>query len=200
MTHRVAISNRLVSFQDDKVVARWRDSAHKNKKRLLTLFVRVSPASLLLHVLRGFVFKPPLRLPLQPSPGGRLLPLCKQMLARAPFMYQPWWCSPEKQGIEPSPLWTPLCGGSMTGRATDCGPDQAVWPWSLGSRCRRCFIAEHPTLPGRRWHSCLPCRCEHSISRTASRFASVARPLTVIRRLHAHCGPPVTQPGPDQTH
>ena len=35
---------------------------------------------------------------------------------------------------------------------------------------------------------------EHSISRTA-RFASVARPLTVIRRLHAHCGPPVTQPG-----
>jgi hypothetical protein len=33
-THRVAISNsRLVSFMDDKVTFRWRDSAHKNKKR-----------------------------------------------------------------------------------------------------------------------------------------------------------------------
>ena len=32
-THRVAISNlRLVSFQDDKVTFRWRDSAHKNKE------------------------------------------------------------------------------------------------------------------------------------------------------------------------
>ena len=31
-THRVAISNRrLVSFVDDKVTFRWRDSAHKNK-------------------------------------------------------------------------------------------------------------------------------------------------------------------------
>ena len=37
-THRVAISNhRLVSLQDHEVTFRWRDSAHKNKKRLLTL-------------------------------------------------------------------------------------------------------------------------------------------------------------------
>jgi hypothetical protein len=39
-THRVAISNhRLVSFVEDKVAFRWRDSAHKNEKRLLTLHV-----------------------------------------------------------------------------------------------------------------------------------------------------------------
>ena len=37
-THRVAISNhRLVSLADGKVTFRWRDSAHKNKKRLMTL-------------------------------------------------------------------------------------------------------------------------------------------------------------------
>src|SRR5258705_13650364 len=37
-THRVAISNhRLVSLVDDEVTLRWRDSAHKNKKRLMTI-------------------------------------------------------------------------------------------------------------------------------------------------------------------
>ena len=37
-THRVAISNhRLVALEDGEVVFRWRDSAHKNKKRLMRL-------------------------------------------------------------------------------------------------------------------------------------------------------------------
>ena len=37
-THRVAISNhRLVALADGLVTFRWRDSAHKNKKRLMTL-------------------------------------------------------------------------------------------------------------------------------------------------------------------
>ncbi|MCJ7838918.1 MAG: IS91 family transposase, partial [Burkholderiales bacterium] len=37
-THRVAISNhRLVALADGTVTFRWRDSAHKNKKRLMTL-------------------------------------------------------------------------------------------------------------------------------------------------------------------
>jgi len=37
-THRVAISNhRLVSFADGKVTFRWRDSAHSNEQKLLTL-------------------------------------------------------------------------------------------------------------------------------------------------------------------
>ncbi|MBV9035909.1 MAG: transposase, partial [Acidobacteriaceae bacterium] len=34
----LAISNhRLVSFADDQVTFRWRDSAHHNKQRLMTL-------------------------------------------------------------------------------------------------------------------------------------------------------------------
>ena len=37
-THRVAISNhRLISFADGKVTIRWRDSAHNNEQKLMTL-------------------------------------------------------------------------------------------------------------------------------------------------------------------
>ena len=39
-THRVAISNhRLVSFADGQVTFRWRDSAHHNEQKLMTLSV-----------------------------------------------------------------------------------------------------------------------------------------------------------------
>ena len=56
-THRVAISNhRLVSLADGQVTFRWRDSAHKNKKRLMTLPVEEFLRRFLLHLLpRGFV-------------------------------------------------------------------------------------------------------------------------------------------------
>ena len=56
-THRVAISNhRLVSFADEQVTFRWRDSRHKNKKRLMTLHVDEFLRRFLLHVLpKGFV-------------------------------------------------------------------------------------------------------------------------------------------------
>jgi hypothetical protein len=56
-THRVAISNRrLVSLSDGKVTFRWRDSAHKNKKRLLSLAVDEFLRRFLLHTLpTGFV-------------------------------------------------------------------------------------------------------------------------------------------------
>jgi hypothetical protein len=56
-THRVAISNhRLVSLQEGRVTFRWRDSAHKNKKRLMHLPVAEFLRRFLLHALpRGFV-------------------------------------------------------------------------------------------------------------------------------------------------
>src|SRR5262245_30323113 len=56
-THRVAISNhRLVSLTDGLVTFRWRDSAHHNKKRLMTLPVNEFLRRFLLHVLPpGFV-------------------------------------------------------------------------------------------------------------------------------------------------
>jgi hypothetical protein len=56
-THRIAISNhRLVGLTDGTVSFRWRDSAHKNKKRLARLSVEEFLRRFLLHVLpRGFV-------------------------------------------------------------------------------------------------------------------------------------------------
>jgi len=56
-THRVAISNhRLVAFHDDRVTFRWKDYAHGNKKKMMTLSSQEFLRRFLLHVLpRGFV-------------------------------------------------------------------------------------------------------------------------------------------------
>src|SRR3984893_6462564 len=56
-THRVAISNhRLVSFADGEVTFRWRDSAHSNEQKLMTLALDEFLRRFLLHLLpEGFV-------------------------------------------------------------------------------------------------------------------------------------------------
>jgi Putative transposase/Transposase zinc-binding domain len=80
-THRVAISNhRLISFINDQVTFRWRDSAHKNKQRLMTLHVSEFLRRFLLHVLpprfvriRHFGF-------LSTRNRSTLLPLCFRLL------------------------------------------------------------------------------------------------------------------------
>jgi hypothetical protein len=49
-THRVAISNhRLVSFADGQVTFRWRDSAHHNEQKLMSLPLDEFLRRLLLH-------------------------------------------------------------------------------------------------------------------------------------------------------
>ena len=111
-THRVAISNhRLVECADGMVTFRWRDSAHKNKKRLLRLRLEEFLRRFFLHVLptgfvriRHFGFFAHRR-------RATLLPRCLELL----------------QGGEPlpalaantpphvaHPLWScPHCGGPM---------------------------------------------------------------------------------------
>ena len=82
-THRVAISNqRLVSFEQEQVTFRWRDSAHGNQQRLLTLDLAEFLRRFLLHVLpsgfqriRYYGF-------LTNSKRGALLPLCRRLIAR----------------------------------------------------------------------------------------------------------------------
>jgi hypothetical protein len=56
-THRVAISNhRLVAFQDDHVSFRWKDYAHGDKQKLMTLPADEFLRRFLLHVLpKGLV-------------------------------------------------------------------------------------------------------------------------------------------------
>ena len=68
-THRIAISNhRLVTLTDGNVRFRWRDSAHKNKKRVMALKGRgVSPAFLSARAPAWFRAHPALRLPGEPQ-------------------------------------------------------------------------------------------------------------------------------------
>ena len=114
-THRVAISNsRLVSFMDDKVTFRWRDSAHKNKKRLLTLHVDEFLRRFLLHVLpRGFVRIRHFGF-LASRRRGALVLLCKQVLsAGSPATPHPASTHSDSRS-QPAPLWIcPLCSGPM---------------------------------------------------------------------------------------
>jgi hypothetical protein len=113
-THRVGISNsRLVSFLDDKVTFRWRDSAHKNNKRLLTLHVDEFLRRFLLHVLpRGFVRIRHFGF-LASRRRRALVPLCKLALGNSPTT--PSSVSSHSDTRHASaPLWTcPLCGGPM---------------------------------------------------------------------------------------
>ena len=82
-THRVAISNhRLIAFENDQVTFRWKDYAHRNKKRKMTVSADEFLRRFLLHVLpRGFV-----RIRFFGFLANRrradLLPRCRQLLAQ----------------------------------------------------------------------------------------------------------------------
>ena len=110
-THRVAISNsRLVALSEGNVTFRWRDSAHGNQKRLMTLRVEEFLRRFLLHLLpRGFMRIRNFGF-LANRRRAELLPLCLRLL-------QP--SGQPVAGATPSALpihslWPcPLCGGTM---------------------------------------------------------------------------------------
>jgi hypothetical protein len=107
-THRVAISNhRLVSLIDGRVTFRWRDSAHKNKRRRMTLGAEEFLRRFLLHVLPpGFVRIRHFGL-FAHRRRAALLPVCLQLLASA-IVREPSTSAPAR------PLWLcPKCGGPM---------------------------------------------------------------------------------------
>jgi hypothetical protein len=84
-THRVAITNhRLVAFEHDQVTFRWKDYAHGNRKRMMTLDAQEFLRRFLLHVLpRGFVRIRSFGF-LANRRRARLLPLCQRLLADYP--------------------------------------------------------------------------------------------------------------------
>jgi hypothetical protein len=110
-THRVAISNhRLVNFADGRVTFRWKDYAHGNKKRLMTLTAQEFLRRFLLHTLpRGFV-----RIRffgfLANRRRARLLPLCRQLLGSNP---RPNTTTSAGTQADKSAWSCPLCGGPM---------------------------------------------------------------------------------------
>jgi hypothetical protein len=107
-THRVAISNhRLVEVTDTHVAFRWKDYAHHNKRRTMTLAHEEFLRRFLLHVLpKGF---PRIRYFgwLAHRRRGTLLPLCRTLLAVEPL---PVPATPTATPI----LWLcPCCQGPM---------------------------------------------------------------------------------------
>jgi hypothetical protein len=106
-THRVAISNhRLLSVDDDRVTFRWKDYAHHNKSRAMTLTLEEFLRRFLQHVL-------PKGLPriryfgwLANRRRRQLLPLCRTLLAAAPL--------PAAAPASENAVWQcPACGGAM---------------------------------------------------------------------------------------
>lgn len=108
-THRVAISNhRLLNVADGEVTFRWKDYAHGNKQRKMTVHGEEFLRRFLLHVLpkefiriRFFGF-------LAARRRTQFLPLCRQLLAH-----------PLRPSLAPtvsaaSVSWhCPSCGGAM---------------------------------------------------------------------------------------
>jgi hypothetical protein len=110
-THRVAISNhRLVWFAEGKVTFRWRDSAHHNEQKLMTLSLDEFLRCFLLHLLpKGFVRIRNFGF-LANRRRATTLPLCFQLLGSAP---EPQ-AKQEVSTASPSDLWLcPKCGGPM---------------------------------------------------------------------------------------
>jgi hypothetical protein len=105
-THRVAISNgRLVALQDGQVTFRWRDSAHGNQIKLMTLHAVEFIRRFLLHVppagfvkIRHFGF-------LANSQRRDALQLCRTLL-QTPAPPDPLADTPQK----PSERRCPCCG------------------------------------------------------------------------------------------
>jgi Putative transposase/Transposase zinc-binding domain len=107
-THRVAISNhRLVSFDGHNVTFRWRDYAHGNKQRLMTVSGNEFIRRFLVHVLpKGFVRIRHFGF-MANHQRSVSLDLCRQRLGMAPVV--------RSTEIAASSSWVcPKCRGLMT--------------------------------------------------------------------------------------
>ena len=111
-THRVAISNhRLVSFADGQVTFRWRDSAHHNEQKLMTLSLDQFLRRFLRHLLpKGFVRIRHFGF-LANRRRAKLLPLCFHLLGSEQQASDEQDFSSARDS---GPQWLcPKCGGPM---------------------------------------------------------------------------------------
>lgn len=126
-THRVAISNhRLLDFDGDRVTFRWKDYAHHNKQRKMTLASDEFLRRFLLHVLpSGFV-----RIRhygfLTNRDRQQRVSLCRQLLATADLLR-----SPPAPAPQPLVVRCPVCSANMriTARLTSQQIASAISGW-----------------------------------------------------------------------
>jgi hypothetical protein len=111
-THRVAISNhRLLAFDGERVTFRWKDYAHGNKQRTMTLAATEFLRRFMQHVLpRGFVRIRQFGF-LANSCRTARLELVRQLLASVAAKPR----EPHAQTAPETQTWNcPRCGGPMT--------------------------------------------------------------------------------------
>ena len=112
-THRVGIANsRLVSFAEGQVSFRWRDSAHGNRKRVMSLPADEFLRRFLLHLVpRGFVRIRNFGF-LANRQRAKLLPLCFSLLGSSAGRASP---PPADSEVKPTVTLPkcPLCSGTM---------------------------------------------------------------------------------------
>ena len=109
-THRVAISNhRLLAFDNDRVTFRWKDYAHGNKKRKMTVTADEFLRRFLLHLLpRGFMRIRHFGI-LANRRRAPLIARCRQLLAQA---LRPQSSTAASTGH--TAVWAcPSCAGAM---------------------------------------------------------------------------------------
>lgn len=111
-THRVAISNhRLLALEQGKVTFRWKDYAHGNKKRKMTLRSEEFLRRFFLHVLpHGFVRIRFFGFLVNRS-RANMLPLCRQLLAMPSQEQTP--VVPAADARPPAGWKCPCCRASM---------------------------------------------------------------------------------------
>jgi Putative transposase/Transposase zinc-binding domain len=107
-THRIAISNhRLVAFDGDRVTFRWRDYAHGNKQRLMTVCAVEFIRRFLVHVLpKGFVRIRHFGF-MANAQRSASLERCRQVLRMSPVI------SSTDNASATSGWFCPKCGGPM---------------------------------------------------------------------------------------
>jgi hypothetical protein len=125
-THRVAISNhRLLAFDGERVTFRWKDYAHGNKQKKMTLEATELLRRFTQHILpRGFVRIRQFGF-LANTQRSTLLPLARKLLATTPAPIEA-----DPTGTTTRSTWQcPHCGGEMR-----IGPNLSAR--ELSSRCR----------------------------------------------------------------
>jgi hypothetical protein len=125
-THRVAISNhRLLAFDGERVTFRWKDYAHGNKHRKMTVAATEFLRRFTQHILpRGFVRIRHFGF-LTNTRRSALLAVARQLLTATPRPYET--CPP---GTSSRSTWRcPCCNGEMR-----LGPNLSAR--QLASRCR----------------------------------------------------------------
>jgi hypothetical protein len=170
-TYRVAISNhRLVALGDGQVTFHWRDSAHNNKQKLMTLSLDDFLRRFLLHLLpKGFVRIRHFGF-LANRRRAALLPLCFTALHAAPPQAE----SETSTAPTLHPLWC----------CPKCGEPMAV--------VERFTAAQTPTpfstAPG---HGCMTSLAHTPRCRRASERLAVAPRHLLLVLIHAHFGHPL---------